>query len=268
MLVLRQLVCYLFAARIENQLAFQKKGTAMGSADRTGDFTGYVDLSSVPTVRRLRQNALLERLRKAISFEYVTIGGLDLEGYEFGCSQSIDTDMPPLYMDTYFAEKMSPQDPLVVAGKTRKTVYTEEEAFDLSSPPLRLLYLSRAHDVRNRILFPLCRNDVVYGAVCFTNARPFTTDERDFLSIMAEPLYGAVTQPIMDRFAASHFRLTGGELLCLKLASRGLTSEEIADESCYTAETINSYLKSATRKLGASNRVQAVASAIRKNLID
>ncbi|WFU12215.1 LuxR C-terminal-related transcriptional regulator (plasmid) [Rhizobium sp. CB3090] len=240
----------------------------MASADRTGDFTGYVDLSSVPAVRRLHKNVLLERLRKAISFEYVAIGGLDLEGYEFGCSQSIDTDIPPLYMDTYFAEKMSPRDPLVMAGKTRKTVYTEEEAFDLVPPPQRLLYLSRVHGVRNRILFPLCRNDVVYGAVCFTNARPFTQDERDFLSMMAEPLHGAVTKPIMDRFAANHLRLTGGELLCLKLASRGLTSEEIADQSCYTPETINSYLKSATRKLGASNRVQAVAAAIRRHLID
>jgi LuxR family transcriptional regulator len=85
---------------------------------------------------------------------------------------------------------------------------------------------------------------------------------------MAEPLHAAVTKPIMDRFAASQLRLTKGELLCLKMASRGLTSEEIAVASDYALETINSYLKSAVRKLGTSNRVEAVAEAIGKRLID
>ncbi|MBB4569365.1 helix-turn-helix transcriptional regulator [Rhizobium leucaenae] len=255
-------------SQTRESVGFSKKGIAVASDDRTCDLTSYVDLSSVPAVRRLGKNALFESLRKAVPFEYLTIAGLDLEGYEFGCSQSIDTDMPPLYTEIYFAEKMSPEDPLIVAGKTKKTVYTDEEAFDLASPSQRLLYLLRAHGVRNRILFPLCRNEVVYGAVCFTNERLFTQGEREFLSMMVEPLHSAVTKPIMDRFAADHLRLTRGELLCLKLASRGLTSEGIADQSCYTLETINSYLKSATRKLGASNRVEAVAEAIRKRLID
>jgi len=240
----------------------------MAFNDRVGDIKSYADLSSVPTVRRLRDNALVDRLRKAVSFEYLTIGGLDLEGYEFGSSQSIDTDMPPHYIEAYFAEKMSPQDPLVAVGKTKKTTYTEEEAFDLISPPQRLVYLSRAHGVRNRILFPLSRKDTVYGAVCFTNARPFTQGECEFLSLMAEPVHTAITKPIMDRFAADQLRLTKGELLCLEMAGRGLTSEEISNASDYALETINSYLKSATRKLGASNRLQAVAEAIRRRLID
>ncbi|QND46032.1 LuxR family transcriptional regulator (plasmid) [Rhizobium lusitanum] len=240
----------------------------MASADRLSDIASCADLSSVPAVRKLNDHAFVDMLRMAVPFEYVTIGGLDLKGYELGSSQSIDTNMPPLYMETYFAEKMSPQDPLIALGKTRKTAYTEEEAFDLISPPQRLLYLGRAHGIRNRILFPLSRKDAVYGAVCFTSTRPFTQGEFEFLSLMAEPLHAAVTKPIMDRFAASQLRLTKGELLCLKMASRGLTSEEIAVASDYALETINSYLKSAVRKLGASNRVEAVAEAIGKRLID
>ncbi|NTF59585.1 LuxR family transcriptional regulator [Agrobacterium rhizogenes] len=240
----------------------------MASTDRRSDIASYADLSSVPAIRRLHDNAFIDMLRKAVPFEYVTVGGLDLEGYEFGRSQSIDTNMPPLYMETYFAEKMSPQDPLIAVGKTRKTSYTEEEAFDLVSPPERLVYLGRAHSIRNRILFPLCRKDAVYGAVCFTSVRPLTQGEFEFLSLMAEPLHAAVTKPIMDRFAASQLRLTKGELLCLKLASRGLTSEETAVASDYAVETVNGYLKSAVRKLRASNRVEAVAEAIRKGLID
>jgi LuxR family transcriptional regulator len=39
---------------------------------------------------------------------------------------------------------------------------------------------------------------------------------------------------------------------------------KIAVASDYALETINSYLKSAVRKLGASNRVEAVAEALGK----
>ncbi|MCJ9723886.1 LuxR family transcriptional regulator [Agrobacterium sp. SHOUNA12C] len=236
--------------------------TVIGALDQ------YADLSSVPAHRQLRGNNLVEHLRKAVPFAHVAVGGLDLEGYNFGYGYSIDTDMPPSYIDSYFAETMSMKDPIVTAGKTSATPLTEEEAYDLWSPPQRLLYMTQAHDIRNRILIPLSRNDAVYGAVCFTNGRPFTKDEFDFLITMAEPLHRAITKPLMDRFAASTLRLTAGELSCLRQASHGMTSEEIAKEIPYTTDTISSYLKTAAKKLGTSNRVQVVAEAIRRHLID
>lgn len=65
-------------------------------------------------------------------------------------------------------------DPIVVAGKSKMTPLTEEEAYDLSQPPQRLLYLMRAYEVRNRVLIPIARGNIVYGGVCFTNSQPFT----------------------------------------------------------------------------------------------
>ncbi|MBB5536357.1 helix-turn-helix transcriptional regulator [Rhizobium giardinii] len=233
-----------------------------------GSLDQYADLSSVPAHRQLRDNNLVEHLRKAVSFTHVAVGGLDLDGYNFGYGYSIDTDMPPSFIDSYFAEKMCLSDPVVAAGKSRSTPFTEEEAYDLSSPPQRLLYLARAHGIRNRVLVPLSRNYVIYGAVCFTNGRPFTQGEFDFLTTLAQPLHRAVAKPLMDRFAAQTIRLTAGELSCLRYASQGMTSEEIAEVVPYTTDTISSYLKAATKKLGTSNRAQAVAEAIRRRLID
>jgi hypothetical protein len=78
-----------------------------------------------------------------------------------------------LYRDSELME-MHLVDPIVVAGKSKMTPLTEEEAYDLSQPPQRLLYLMRAYEVRNRVLIPIARGNIVYGGVCFTNSQPFT----------------------------------------------------------------------------------------------
>jgi len=46
-----------------------------------------------------------------------------------------------------------------------------------------------------------------------------------------------------------------------------LTSDGIAKATGYQVDTVNSYVKSAVKKLGASNRTQAIAEAIRRRLI-
>lgn len=227
----------------------------------------FRDLSEVPAHRQLRDSALLEQLRKAVDFRHVAVGGLDLDGYRIGRGHSIDTDMPPAYIDTYFAEKLSLSDPLVVQSLSRAKPLTEEEAFDISAPSQRLRYLLRSYEVGQRLQIPIARDGIVYGGVCFTREKPFTASEQELLVFFAEPLHRAITQPLMDRFAASALRLTAGEIRCLELASQGLTSEEIGDASDYRTETINSYVKSATKKLGAANRSHAIAEAIRRRII-
>lgn len=227
----------------------------------------YPDLSSVPPHRRLQPNMLVEHIRKAVPFNHIAISGLDLEGYYFGLGQSIDTDLPPAYIDTYFAENIGFQDPLVRIGQSRAAPLSENEAYEIEPPPERLDYLQRLFGIRNRLLVPLQREDKVYGAVCFNNEYAFTDSERAFLAFVSEPLHRAITKPLMDRFAATASRLTSGELECLALASKGLTGEQIAARSKYQTETVNTYLKNATRKLGAANRAHAVAEAIRRRFI-
>jgi len=227
----------------------------------------YGNLAEVPPQRQLRHSELLEQLRKAVDFRHIAVGGLDLEGYRIGRGRSIDTDMPPAYIDSYFGEKLGLADPLVVLSLQRTTPLTEEEAFDILPPSQRLRYLLRSYRIGQRVQIPLARDGMVYGGVCFTREKPFTASELELFVFFAEPLHRAITKPLMDRFAAGVLRLTSGELRCLELAGKGLTSEEIADASNYRTETINSYLKSATKKLGAANRAHAIAEAIRRQLI-
>ena len=230
-------------------------------------FAQFRDLTSVPPHRFLRDDRLVEQLRRAVPFDYIGVTGLDLEDFRFGSGASVDTDAPPAYIETYFAEGLNKLDPLVSLTKASKTAVSEEEAYGRHPPPDRIAYLNRMFGVRNRTVFPIRRGDLVYGGVCVTREKPFTEDERAFLTVVAPSVHAEITRPLMERFAASYMRLSNGEMACLQLASRGLTSQEIAVESGYTVDTVNSYIKLSTKKLGVSNRIEAIAEGLRRRLI-
>lgn len=63
-------------------------------------------------------------------------------------------------------------------------------------------------------------------------------------------------------------KLTKREKECLKWASEGKTSYEIATILGLSENTINNYVASIVRKMGASNRLHMVGIALRENYID
>lgn len=228
----------------------------------------FQDLRSVPSHRHFGRIDAIDRFRLAVPFDYIYISGLDVDHYRFGIGVSVDTDMPPAFVDAYIADKLAVTDPFVLAARTSKIPVIESEIYETTEPSQRLQYLSRTFAVENRTFFPIMRGDVVYGAVCVTRTSPFDPGELKFLELVAPCLHLAVTRPLMEKFAAQQMKLTKGEIVCLAAASLGLTSEEIASQSGYQSDTVNSYIKNATKKLGAANRSQAIAEAIRRRLID
>jgi DNA-binding NarL/FixJ family response regulator len=62
--------------------------------------------------------------------------------------------------------------------------------------------------------------------------------------------------------------LSARELEVLRLASRGLTGAQIAEQLCLSESTIETHVRRAVQALGAHNRVHAVALAIGQGLID
>jgi len=63
-------------------------------------------------------------------------------------------------------------------------------------------------------------------------------------------------------------KLTKRENECLEWASQGKTSFEIATILGLSENTINNYIASIVRKMGASNRLHMVGIALRENYID
>ncbi len=225
------------------------------------------DLRSLPTRRRVVSHPFIEKLRGAVSFDFFAVSGLDLDGYRFGSGHSIDTDVPPAFLDAYYGDDLLKSDPFVMASMSAAKVIVEEEVYAKTPPPQRLQYLARTFGVLNRTLFPIRRGDVVFGAVTFSRTSAFSGAEIEFLSEIAEITHRVLTRPIMDKFSAQALKLIEGEIRCLRFASLGKTTDEIAAASGYTPDTVNSYMKTAIRKLGADNRVHAIAEAIRRGLI-
>jgi DNA-binding CsgD family transcriptional regulator len=64
-----------------------------------------------------------------------------------------------------------------------------------------------------------------------------------------------------------HVRLTPRELAVLRLVSTGAQFRDVAEALGLGEETVRSHLKKAQSKLGARNRTQAVAEALRQHLI-
>ena len=65
-----------------------------------------------------------------------------------------------------------------------------------------------------------------------------------------------------------HVRLTARERECLRLTAQGMTAKQIAHKLGRAVGTVNLHLNLAIRKLGAKNRVQAIARAAHYRLLD
>lgn len=84
-----------------------------------------------------------------------------------------------------------------------------------------------------------------------------------------------------DIFSLSHFfmrafrvkieapviRLTERELMCLNLASKGFTDNQMSEVLCRSLATVKFHMGNAQSKMGAANRAHAVAMALKKGLI-
>jgi len=241
---------------------------AMSTDSQAEPFGDFVDLRSVPHVRTFHHHPFVERLRRAVHFDFIAVSGLDIDRFRFGHGRSIDTNLPPGYIDVYAAERLYENDPLVAASSNAEDVVCDADIFISHPPSERLRQLLVSFGILNRTLFPLRRGAHLYAGITFSRTVPFDADEIDFLKRICEATHVAITKPLMDRFAADTMKLSSGELICLRLASHGLTSERVAAESGYRVETVNTYIKSATKKVGAANRTEAIAEAIRRRLID
>lgn len=83
-----------------------------------------------------------------------------------------------------------------------------------------------------------------------------------------------VTRPLLQRFSSAA-RSSGGtvplsprELEVVGLLAEGLTDKQIAAQLGVSETTVKSYLRQSYEKLGAADRAQAVAIALRSRLID
>lgn len=227
----------------------------------------FADMRSIPPIRLLRENGFIARMRQAVPFDQIAVCGLDLSPYEIGSYRSIDTDFPLSFIEAYSSDRLHLTDPLYIVGMQSAGPVVDADTRKLFPLTDRLAHLLEVHGIGNRIFVPLRRGEVMFAGVTYARSTPFSGDEVDTLEILSPVIHSELTKEMMGRFAAQTLKLTEGELLCLRLSSIGLTSEQISVQSGYQTDTVNTYLKIAMRKLQSKNRTHAVAEAIRRKLI-
>lgn len=111
-----------------------------------------------------------------------------------------------------------------------------------------------------------------FTAICHDAPVTFAKDCREVLleigligQMMHEHAYRRLSPSELHSAAVN---LTDRERECLRLSAEGLTAKEIADRIGRSVPTATLHLKSATRKLGARNRLHAVTLAIHYRLLD
>jgi LuxR family transcriptional regulator, quorum-sensing system regulator BjaR1 len=147
--------------------------------------------------------------------------------------------------------------------------------FDLSNVPpgdrvgplgevVELLY---HHNMPRGIYFPVHDAFGNRAAIVYSGDRPAAgIDEMLQLSMISALLYERISQlKYADEKPAEE--LSDREIECLILTSTGKTSAEIAETLHVSEHSVNHYLNRAAKKLGTSNRTQAVAKALRIGLI-
>ena len=113
--------------------------------------------------------------------------------------------------------------------------------------------------------------------VAFNSARPRLSDtERNAVAANAGDLYAFGTyfhqlfmRSVVERGLPSRLRgarLSAREIEVLKLVARGLTAEDIAGKLDISPRTVRFHVDAARTKMGASNREEAVALAVRAGL--
>lgn len=123
------------------------------------------------------------------------------------------------------------------------------------------------HGMLDSIWCPVYDNSGVRGGVALAGARSdFTAMDLAEFQFLASHIYGRLSYVRSLDFRATE-TLNEREVDCLIWTSAGKTSAEIAEIMQLSEHTVNHYLNRATKKLGAVNRTQAVAKALRIGII-
>lgn len=116
------------------------------------------------------------------------------------------------------------------------------------------------------VYFPVHDRHSLRHAVSFMGDRdPLSVEELSTLSLFATMLIEQISKISVADYAAKSV-LNDREVEILRWTAEGKTSPEIARITGLSEHTVNHYATLATKKLGCSNRTQAVVYAIRLGL--
>lgn len=177
---------------------------------------------------------------------------------------------PAAWARRYRARGYLTADPLVLTAQRRIISCTWSEAMTEFSDDqtAQLIHKERlANGVTNGLLVPIHTTKGHAGLVSIATKVALTDEAQHaltFMSLVVHNLLSAMQQS--DPAALATF--TAREIECLQWVAAGKTDEEIAQILELSAKTVFYHISGATRRINASSRSHAVASALRIGLFN
>lgn len=187
-------------------------------------------------------------------------------------SLSVVNNWNPELIQVYDGEKLAVQSPILEHCKlsVRPLSYNLDVLSQNRIEAKKRLSVELFNDfeMKHGLCLPVQNSSGVKGSVSLSGDRLMLAgDDRFNVHILAGYLFDKMTNTEAVP-AANAPQLSDRERDCLNWTAAGKTSSEIACILQLSDHTINHYLTSAARKLDAVNRVQAVAKAIRLQLLN
>jgi DNA-binding CsgD family transcriptional regulator len=212
----------------------------------------------------------IDVVRRAVYFEHVFIAGSETRNDAPDHSSILYCDWPGELVDTYLGDGWYRHDPVAAALTRKRTAVLPSDVAEISRDDPKaseFVRLLRSFGVPLPLAIPVFHLQQICGTVAFSRSKPFAPDDISFFRMLAPALHREFAGDIRAGLD-NGVRLTRREVECLRHASTGMTSEEIAAVMPLAAATVTAQLRSAAAKLGAANRVSAIAEAIRRGIIE
>lgn len=197
-------------------------------------------------------------------FAYLSVRGAEIDMF---------STYPLAWQGHYISKKYATIDPVVQEARRseRSFAWSERDlARALSPDQIRFLGEANDHGIASGISVPVSAG---FGrTVLFTLASSSRCDdcllECPFLAAsIASHIDVYARRWMLDPMPADAVKLTPRERLCLSWMAKGKRMSEIAQIVGTKARTVEYHLQNARRKLDATNSTQAVALAVRQQLI-
>lgn len=212
----------------------------------------------------------LSRIGSYFGYENFCIGELPPPG---GRAEDylILSGWPEAWLHHYMEFNLIHQDPVIrkVRQATMPFLWSEAHYAPDDKAAIRVMHDATAFGLAGGLAVPIYRHNGLQAIVSFGTSRAADADERHkaALHLLGMYAHNAVISMREGHKPRPFKRLAPREIECLKWTAAGKSTWDISEILGLSERTVRQYIDNASAKLGAVNRPQAVAEALRHFLI-
>lgn len=190
-----------------------------------------------------------------------------------GATTVVISNLPEQWCSLYERLDYAQTDPTALHCRSRVTPtlwWTEEYSELASRDPQVATFIeeARGFGLNSGVSFPVHGSSGAWGMLSLSceqeleDSRARLERSMPYNQLLSGYVFEAATRAVMPKRSADGQELTAREMECIAWCAEGKTSWEISKILGISERTVYFHIQNASRKLGASNRIQAVTLAM------